>query len=200
MFRGLYFDDDLLFGGFGGRGGRGGYGYGYGMWDDGDIYAGRAQVSDRAYRALDQAKEIFLKHLASVDTSAGPVKEEIVKFHLVPDMKKAFNKFVKEHGCTPSQRKLTREEQDKINKARKSLMIYSSVTVTQAAQQAYLAKKSTPTQGTTPTASTATAAPAPTRCLLRFPSPPAPTPSSRPSLPRARPRSSRATAKTQPSR
>nr|GAT51006.1 predicted protein [Mycena chlorophos] len=119
------------------------------MWDD-DIYAGRAQVSQRAYRALDQAKDIFLKHLASVDTRAGPVKEEIIKFHLVPDMKKEFNKFVKEHGCTASQRKLTREEQDKVNKARKSLMVYSSVTVTQAAQQAYLAKKTAPPAGTVP--------------------------------------------------
>ncbi|KAF7335650.1 hypothetical protein MVEN_02219900 [Mycena venus] len=110
--------------------------YGYGD----DYRAGFAPVSDRAYRALDDAKTLFLHHLASVDTSAGPVKEEIIKFHLVPDMKKEFNKFVKQHGCTPSQRKLTREEQDKINKTRKSLMIFSSVTVSRQAQQAYLAK------------------------------------------------------------
>ncbi|KAF8173169.1 hypothetical protein K438DRAFT_2023516 [Mycena galopus ATCC 62051] len=113
--------------------------YGFG----GDDLIGRssfAPVSDRAYRALDQAKAVFLRHLASVDTSAGPVKEEIINFHLVPDMKKEFNKYVKEFGCTASQRKLTREEQDKINKTRKSLMVYSSVTVTPHAQQAYFAK------------------------------------------------------------
>lgn len=47
-----------------------------------------------------QAKKLFLTHLAEVDTSSGPVTTEIIKFHLVPDMRKRFNKFVKEHGCT----------------------------------------------------------------------------------------------------
>ncbi|KAK6996670.1 hypothetical protein R3P38DRAFT_3069839 [Favolaschia claudopus] len=114
--------------------------YGFDRYDDPIGRSSFAPVSDRAYRALDTAKTTFLQHLASVDTSAGPVKEEIIKFHLVPDMKKEFNKFVKEHGCTASQRKITREEQDKINKSRKSLMIYSSVTVSPQAQQQYLAK------------------------------------------------------------
>jgi hypothetical protein len=35
-----------------------------------------------------------------VDTSAGPVTAEIINFHLVPDMKAQFNKYVKEYGCT----------------------------------------------------------------------------------------------------
>lgn len=46
-----------------------------------------------------KAKRIFLQHLASVDTSKGPATDEIIKFHLVPDMRKAFNKYVKEYGC-----------------------------------------------------------------------------------------------------
>ncbi|KAJ7057642.1 hypothetical protein C8F01DRAFT_1150543 [Mycena amicta] len=132
-----YLDPYGIFGG-GGRGGR----YGYDFYDGDDIYSGRAPVSQRAYKALDDAKEAFLKHLASVDTRAGAVTEEIIKFHLVPDMKKEFNKFVKGYGCTATQRKLTRAEQDKINKTRKSLMIYTSVTVTPTAQQEYLAKNS----------------------------------------------------------
>ncbi|KAF7325216.1 hypothetical protein MKEN_00565900 [Mycena kentingensis (nom. inval.)] len=104
-----------------------------------DIYAGRAPVSQRAYRALDDAKQTFLTHLVGVDTSGGPVTEEIIRYHLVPDMRKAFKDFVKGYGCTATQRKLTRAEQDKVNKTRKSLMVYTSVTVTPAAQQQYLA-------------------------------------------------------------
>ena len=37
-----------------------------------------------------------MKHLASVDTN---VTTEIIKFHMVPDLRKRFNKFVKEYGC-----------------------------------------------------------------------------------------------------
>ncbi|KAJ7090805.1 hypothetical protein B0H15DRAFT_1021625 [Mycena belliarum] len=111
-----------------------------GWGGDGINRSSFAQVSGRARVALDNAKSLFLKHLATVDTSSGPVTAEIITFHLVPDMKKAFNKFVKEHGCTASQRKITREEQDKINKTRKSLMLFSSVTVSPKAQQEYLAK------------------------------------------------------------
>lgn len=43
---------------------------------------------------------LFLEHLATVDTSAGPVTAEIVQFHMVPDMRKSFAKMVKEHHCT----------------------------------------------------------------------------------------------------
>ncbi|KAJ7034072.1 hypothetical protein C8F04DRAFT_601492 [Mycena alexandri] len=114
--------------------------FGYDDFGDGIGRSSFAPVSGRAYKALDQAKSVFLKHLASVDTRAGPVKTEIITFHLVPDMKKEFNKYVKEYGCTASQRKITREEQDKINKTRKSLMVFSSVTVSPEAQQTYLAK------------------------------------------------------------
>lgn len=86
---------------------------------DGDVdRRSFAAVSDRAmraqnevrvqahqtskFRAFDfpQAKKIFLDHLATVDISGGAVTTEIIKFHLVPDMKKGFNKFVKEYGCT----------------------------------------------------------------------------------------------------
>jgi len=55
-------------------------------------------------------------------------------------MRKGFNKFVKEYGCTATARKITREEQDKINKTRQSLMQFTSVYVTPAAQKAYLEK------------------------------------------------------------
>ncbi|KAJ7502619.1 hypothetical protein B0H11DRAFT_1989373, partial [Mycena galericulata] len=129
----------------------------YGFDDDGIGRSSFAPVSQRAYKALDQANALFLNHLATVDTSAGPVTAEIINFHLVPDMKKQFNKYVKEHGCTASQRKITREEQDKINKTRKSLMIFSSVTVSPQAQQAYLAKNPTKAPSKAPVASSSKA-------------------------------------------
>jgi len=97
-------------------------------------------VSGRAYKALDDAKTTFLRHLASVDVSKGAVTAEIIQFHLVPDMKKSFNKFVKDYGCTATSRKITREEQDKVNKTRKSLMQFTSVKVTPEAQKAFLEK------------------------------------------------------------
>lgn len=33
------------------------------------------------------------------DTSKGDATEEIIQFHMVPDMRKAFSKFAKEHKC-----------------------------------------------------------------------------------------------------
>ncbi|KAJ3509984.1 hypothetical protein NLJ89_g4934 [Agrocybe chaxingu] len=133
---------DILFDDFFGGGRRGGWfdpydGFGLG----GDVNRSYfAPVSDRAKGALENAKASFLDHLATVDTSKGTVTEEIIKFHLVPDMRKAFNKFVKEYGCTGTSRQLTRSEQDVINKTRKSLMWYTSVIVTPQAQRAYLEK------------------------------------------------------------
>jgi hypothetical protein len=78
--------------------------------------------------------------------------EKIIQFHLVPDMKKAFNKFIKEYGCTTvlallravaathwlvfrfraTTRKITREEQDKINNTRKSVRSSSHICPTYA--------------------------------------------------------------------
>lgn len=49
--------------------------------------------------------------------------EEIITFHLVPDIRKSFNKWAKEVGCSAKSRQLTREEQDKINKTRKSVRV-----------------------------------------------------------------------------
>jgi hypothetical protein len=57
------------------------------------------QIFD-AYTNSLQAKNLFLNHLATVDTSGGAVTTELIQFHLVPDMRKRFNKFVKVHGCT----------------------------------------------------------------------------------------------------
>lgn len=55
-------------------------------------------------------------------------------------MRKAFSKFVREHGGKATSRQLTRAGQDKINPGRKSLMWYTSVTVSAAAQKAYIEK------------------------------------------------------------
>ncbi|KAK4699984.1 hypothetical protein P7C70_g6271, partial [Phenoliferia sp. Uapishka_3] len=91
-----------------------------------------------------QAKNIAKTFIATADTSNGPVTQEIITFHLVPDIRKSFNKLAKEVGCTAKSRQLTREEQDKVNKSRKSLMYYTSLTVTPAAQAAYIAKNGAP--------------------------------------------------------
>ncbi|KDR73085.1 hypothetical protein GALMADRAFT_142770 [Galerina marginata CBS 339.88] len=120
------------------------------------------QSSPVAYnRSLLQAKSIFLDHLATVDVSKGEVSHEIIRFHLVPDMRKSFNRYVKEYGCTGTSRQITRTEQDLINKTRKSLLWFTSVKVTPEAQRAYLEKnphlrKST-AGGSTTTASASTA-------------------------------------------
>ena len=49
---------------------------------------------------LGQAEQAFLEHLAVVDTRDGPVTTELIKEHMVPDMRKSFGKLVREHGCT----------------------------------------------------------------------------------------------------
>ncbi|EKM58537.1 uncharacterized protein PHACADRAFT_252954 [Phanerochaete carnosa HHB-10118-sp] len=59
---------------------------------------------------------------------------------MIPDMRKAFSRFFREHSCKATSRQVTRAEQDKINPTRKSLMWYTSVTVTPAAQKAYVEK------------------------------------------------------------
>ncbi|KAE9404997.1 hypothetical protein BT96DRAFT_916444 [Gymnopus androsaceus JB14] len=142
MFGRRYSDyDDIMYGRYGHAGGFE------------DFRAGFKCVSDRASTAESVAEDLFLKYLASADTSKGAVKEEIIQFHLVPDMKKKFFRFVKENGCSASSRKLSREEQDKFNKTRKSLMVFTSVTVSPEAQKAYLDKqramKSGPSAATT---------------------------------------------------
>ncbi|KIP10532.1 hypothetical protein PHLGIDRAFT_115469 [Phlebiopsis gigantea 11061_1 CR5-6] len=112
--------------------------------------AAREQVSTELVRISTpsigltrlHANKLFLDFLATVDTSSGPVTEEVCSFHMVTDMRKAFNKFVKGYKCTAKSRQLTREEQDKINPHRKSLMWYTAVTVTPEAQKDYLAKNS----------------------------------------------------------
>ncbi|PPQ94212.1 hypothetical protein CVT25_006872 [Psilocybe cyanescens] len=133
------YDFDDIFGGGRGRGGRGSHGGLFGV--DGDVDRGSfAQVSDRAMSTLSSAKSHFLEHLKTVNTSRGTVSHEIIRFHLVPDMRKQFGQYVKEFGCTATSRQLTREEQDRINKKRKSFIYFTSVTVTHHAQQAYFAK------------------------------------------------------------
>ncbi|CAA7264569.1 unnamed protein product [Cyclocybe aegerita] len=150
---------DMLYADIFGGGRRGGWfdpydGFGLG----GDVNRSYfAPVSDRAKGALENAKAAFLNHLATVDTSKGTVTDEIVKFHLVPDMRKAFNKFVKEYGCIGTSRQLTRAEQDLINKTRKSLMWYTSVIVTPEAQRAYLEKHPNIAKPARTTASASTA-------------------------------------------
>ncbi|KAF8962866.1 hypothetical protein BDZ97DRAFT_1920201 [Flammula alnicola] len=138
LFEDLYRRRDPFFGG----------GFGFGGDVNREYFA---PVSQRAKNALEDAKKIFLQHLATVDTSNGPVTTEIIKFHLVPDMRKKFNKFVKEYGCTGTSRQITRAEQDLINKTRKSLLHFTSVNVTRQAQDAFLAANpNLPKSTTTP--------------------------------------------------
>ncbi|KAH8096777.1 hypothetical protein BXZ70DRAFT_314621 [Cristinia sonorae] len=165
---------DCKYGGLGGLYGGRGFGGGLFGYDDGFSRANFAPVSSRAKNALEDAKRIFLQHLPTVDTSRGPVTTEIINFHLVPDMRKAFNKYVKEYGCHGTSRQLTRAEQDLVNKNRKSLLWYTSVTVTPQAQQAYLQKNphlapkpaadaQAPVAGSSSSASTSTSVNAPTQ-------------------------------------
>ncbi|KAF9530732.1 hypothetical protein CPB83DRAFT_892374 [Crepidotus variabilis] len=176
-------DGDLFFdyGLFGGRGSRYADPFGF----DGDVdRRSFASVSQRAQGALEnsrseyltrlfhylspyflhptdasfKAKRLFIDYLAKVDTSKGPVTSEIINFHLVPDMRKAFNKYVREYGCTATSRQLSRAEQDQINKTRKSLLWYTSVKVTPEAQQTYL-EKHPAKQGSTRASTSSTVGP-----------------------------------------
>ncbi|KAH9475029.1 hypothetical protein JR316_0012130 [Psilocybe cubensis] len=123
-----------------------------------------AQVSNRAMSALSSAKSHFLEHLKTVDTSRGSVSHEIIRFHLVADTRKQFAQFVKEYDCTATFRQLTREEQDRFYKKRKSLIHFTSVTVTPEAQQAYFLKNpAIPRPATLATATIPAASPAPCR-------------------------------------
>ncbi|KAJ6608439.1 hypothetical protein B0H10DRAFT_2226848 [Mycena sp. CBHHK59/15] len=95
-------------------------------------------------------KDAVPKPSRTVDTSIGAVTTEIITFHFVPDMK-VFNKYVKEHSCITSHRKIMHEEQDKINKTQKL--------------QAYLAKNPSRAKvamaGSSKTLAAASAAPSP---------------------------------------
>ncbi|KAF8151606.1 hypothetical protein B0H34DRAFT_728264 [Crassisporium funariophilum] len=134
---------DLLADLMSGRGGgRGGYGSFRDPYDDGGGINREsfAPVSQRAMTALEDAKRIFLAHLGSVDTSNGAVSTRLINFHLVTDMRRDFKKFAKDHGCSATSSPISRAEQDVINKSRKSLLHFTSVTVTPEAQRDYFAK------------------------------------------------------------
>ncbi|KAJ7837086.1 hypothetical protein B0H14DRAFT_1118681 [Mycena olivaceomarginata] len=87
---------------------------------------------------LHKAKQMFLKHLAEVDTSQGLTNELVLKFRFDADVESALNAFVIEHGCTMESRVLSREEQNKIDKRQKACSQYTWFQVTPEAQAAYL--------------------------------------------------------------
>lgn len=84
---------------------------------------------------------MFLKHLEEVDTTEGLANTLVVKFRLEPEVEDALNKFVEAHGCSyvssishidyinnerdssMESRLLSREEQDKIDKRRKTVRV-----------------------------------------------------------------------------
>ncbi|KAJ7657350.1 hypothetical protein DFH06DRAFT_1198022 [Mycena polygramma] len=90
--------------------------------------------------ALHKAKQKFLEHLETVDTSEGLANTLVVKFRLEPEIEAALDAFVTEHGCSMESRVLTREEQDKIDKRQKNPAQHTWFLVTPEAQEAYLKK------------------------------------------------------------
>ncbi|KAJ7689613.1 hypothetical protein B0H17DRAFT_1066334 [Mycena rosella] len=93
---------------------------------------------------LHKAKQHFLQHLEEVDTSDGIAKTLVLKFTLAPEVISALTEFVTEHGCSMETRLLTRQEQDAIDKRRKSCAQYTWFTVTPEAKAAYLKNRKTP--------------------------------------------------------
>ncbi|KAJ7349126.1 hypothetical protein DFH08DRAFT_864496 [Mycena albidolilacea] len=87
---------------------------------------------------LHKAKQMFLKHLAEVDTSEGLTNELVLKFRFDADVESALNTFVIEHGCSMESRVLSREEQNKIDKRQKACSQYTWFQVTPEAQAEYL--------------------------------------------------------------
>ncbi|KAJ7457855.1 hypothetical protein FB451DRAFT_1274374 [Mycena latifolia] len=90
---------------------------------------------------LHKAKQAFLTHLEEVDTSDGLANTLVLKFQLEPDVEAELNRFVTDHGCSMDSRVLTREEQDKIDKRRKTCAQYTWFQVTPEAQEDYLKTK-----------------------------------------------------------
>ncbi|KAJ6468087.1 hypothetical protein C8R47DRAFT_1151761 [Mycena vitilis] len=90
--------------------------------------------------SLHKAKQKFLEHLETVDTSEGLSNTLVVKFRLDPEVEEALEAFVTEHGCSMESRVLTREEQDKIDKRQKNPAQHTWFLVTPEAQEAYLKK------------------------------------------------------------
>ncbi|KAJ7781188.1 hypothetical protein B0H16DRAFT_1497378 [Mycena metata] len=107
---------------------------------------------------LHKAKQMFLQHLEEVDTSEGSTNTLVLKFLLDPEVESALDAFVTEHGCSMQSRIISREEQDKIDKRRKSCTQYTHFMVTPEAQKAYMKNrklppspaKATPKKTTTP--------------------------------------------------
>ncbi|KAJ7640335.1 hypothetical protein DFH06DRAFT_1126979 [Mycena polygramma] len=83
-----------------------------------------------------------MKHLKAVDTTRGPVNEVIFKFQLTRDVEMALHAFIRHHGCTMVTRILSREEQNAVDRRRKSCAQHTSVLVTPEAQAAFLNKSS----------------------------------------------------------
>ncbi|KAJ7163486.1 hypothetical protein C8R43DRAFT_1123093 [Mycena crocata] len=86
---------------------------------------------------LHKVKQMFLQHLETVDTSDGLANTLVVKFRLEPEIEAALDVFVTEHGCSMQSRVISREEQDKIDKRRKTAL-------TPEAQEEYLKTRKTP--------------------------------------------------------
>ncbi|KAJ7034070.1 hypothetical protein C8F04DRAFT_1102963 [Mycena alexandri] len=113
---------------------------------------------------LHKAKQMFLQHLEEVDTSEGSTNTLVLKFQLDPEVESALDAFVTEHGCSMQSRVISREEQDKLDKRRKSCTQYTHFMVTPEAQKAYLKdrklppspSKASPKKTTTPNKATTT--------------------------------------------
>ncbi|KAJ6463375.1 hypothetical protein C8R45DRAFT_1025481 [Mycena sanguinolenta] len=87
---------------------------------------------------LHKAKQKFLEHLETVDTSDGLTNTLVLKFRLTPEIEAELNAFVVENGCFMESRVLSREEQDKIDKRQKNCAQYTWFQVPPEAQEKYL--------------------------------------------------------------
>ncbi|KAL4458117.1 hypothetical protein ABPG75_012982 [Micractinium tetrahymenae] len=95
------------------------FGFGFGYYDE------------RAQGKLDEAKKLIDNYIALADTSAGPVTEEVVPFHLVTYAQKQLHDYLKQWNMKPSFRF------ESVPK-RKSKVCYTSVTVSAASKAAFL--------------------------------------------------------------
>ncbi|KAJ6573474.1 hypothetical protein DFH09DRAFT_1151925 [Mycena vulgaris] len=93
---------------------------------------------------LHKAKQLFIKHLEEVDTSEGLANTLVLKFYLNAEVEAALNSFVTDLGCSMESRIISREEQDKIDKRRKTCSQFTWFMVTPEAQEEYLKNRKSP--------------------------------------------------------
>ena len=113
------------------------------MGYDGIDRSGWKEVSDRAYRALEEAKDMFrnLVKEHSFDNVPDPkykfTRKQAINFHLVGSLRPKFNKYVKSMGGKATWKVIPWEQKKKDSryKNRKSAVYFCDITIDQSVRK-----------------------------------------------------------------